>query len=100
MVQALDHLEFDRVVGWGFLHKATTNEVFAVPVVWPWDVDPTAAIGTLPPGLDPVTVIPAVERAHRVTAVYADATEIVLGYQVSGDFHPDWEQEAADRAPP
>ncbi len=102
MPQALDHLEFDAIIGWAFgVRPGPPKDVFARAIVWPWDVDETQpAITAIPDAIDVIAVIPNIERAVRVTAEYVDGTRIVLGYLFHGASHPqDWEAEAAARAP-
>ncbi len=102
----LDHLDFDAVIGWAFgVHTKgdSTKDVYAQALVWPWDADEAVALITgVPAIVDVLTVIPNVTRSFRVTAVYDDVppTRTVIGYLVPGSNHPDWEEEAAARAPP
>ncbi len=103
---ALDHLDFDPVIGWAFGVRTVTGppitkEIFARPLVWKWDVDENQPlVSGIPDNIDVVTVVQVPERTQQVRAFYDDGSDKVIGYQVLGASHPqDWEQLGRDQAP-
>ncbi len=101
---ALDHLEFDAVIGWAFGIRDLGiggKEGYAAPIVWRWNQEPAQPVVTAPADVVPLTVIPNVTRTFQVRAFYDDGSNKVIGYYVPGASHPqDWEAEAAAQAPP
>ncbi len=99
----LDHLDFNPVIGWAFVTETVgqTTEVFAEPLVWKWNQDPSLKLLTLATGRTAVAVVQVPERTQEVRAFYDDGSDKVIGYQVLGASHPqDWEQLGRDEAPP